>query len=518
MSAVKPLPLNSYLDQLQSQDLNKAIPSIKKTSTKNVNNEIKELQSQLKFFNKIFSAHSIEQFLMILYKEINKRFKARSLVLCWNSGHYGPIQYICSDRNIYKKSPQTIWPAIQKSFRLGQIEDQQYLASQLGRPVQKTLVIPIYTKNYSSGRPYSLFIEFSPRKEEALTQFFKSFLSSLESRLDTLFLEDVMLVASELWTSTFNKLKEPLAIFDEQGNLTSSNIVFDKMFSQTDMDILQETLQWHDRTYEKHSYPANIQGAVYTICHYVDVTDSITLRGKMIQNTKMSALGNLGESIAHQLNNPLTGILSMAQIILHSSHNMSEQTLEDMKHIMTAVSRSQKIISNLLDFSRTDTQLDLCDLNQIVENTLPFLKSIIQLTEFDLQFCKQPVTVKIQPCLLQQVVFNLVKNSCQAIESLKQNKKIKIQVMQTETEAILSVEDNGQGIAEQDYENIFKLFFTTKKKEQGSGIGLTMSRRIVEGFKGKLSVGRSILGGACFTLRLPLQKDKNTSLGETLSL
>ena len=512
MSVSKPLPLNSYLTQLQFQHSNENTSSTKKISIKRLTNEVKELKSQLKFFNQIFFANSIEQFLLLLYKEINKRFKVRSLVLCWNSGHYGPIQYICSDRNIYKKPPQKTWPAIQKSFRLGHIEDQQYLASQLGRPVQKTLVIPIHTKNYSSGRPYSLFVEFLPRKEEALTEFFKSFLSLLESRLDILFLEDVMLVASELWTSTFNKLKEPLAIFDEQGDLSNSNIIFDEMCSQIEPDTLaiQQTLQWQDRTYEKHSYPVNIQGSKYTICHYVDVTDSIILRGKMIQNTKMSALGNLGESIAHQLNNPLTGILSMAQVILHSSKNTDEQTQEDMEHIMTAVSRSQKIITNLLDFSRTGTQLDICDLNQVVENTLPFLKSITHFTEFNLQFYTQPVTIKVQPCLLQQVVFNLVKNSCQATESLKHNRKIKIQVMQTKTEAILSVEDNGQGIAEQDHENIFKLFFTTKKKDQGSGIGLNMSRRIVESFKGKLSVGRSPLGGACFTLRLPLQKDKTT--------
>ena len=505
MSISTPLPLNSYLDQLQSQDPNKSNSSTKKPSLKKLSTEVKELESQLKFLNKIFSAHSIEQFLLTLHKEVNKRFKVRSLVLCWNSGHYGPTQYICSDRNIYIKSPQTTWPSIQKSFRSGDIKDQQYLADQLGRPVQKTLVIPIHTKNYSSGRPYSLFVEFSLRKEENLVHFFESFLPVLENRLDVLFLEDVMLVASELWISTFNKLKEPLAIFDEQENLSSSNIIFDEMCSQTNMNTLQETLQWKDRTYEKHSYPANILGSVYTICHYVDVTDSIVLRGKTIQNTKLSALGNLGESIAHQLNNPLTGILSMAQVILHSSNKINEQTLKDMKHIMTAVSRSQKIITNLLDFSRTNTQLHLCDLNQVVKNTLPFLKSMTQFIQFDLQFCTQPVSVKIQPCLLQQVVFNLVKNSCQAIESLKHNKKIKIQVIQTKTEAILSVEDNGQGIAEKDYENIFKSFFTTKKKDQGSGIGLTMSRRIVESFKGKLSVDRSSLGGACFTLRLPLQ-------------
>ena len=482
--------------------------AVQPPSSSFLNNEIKELKFQLKFFEKIFSARSIEQFLCVLYKEISCRFKIRSLVFCRNSGHYGPLQYVCAGGKVYKKSMNKNPLKIKNEFRLKCREDQQYLACRLGRPVQKTLVIPIHTKNFSSNKPSCLFVEFFSNKEQELLSFFQKFSCSMNNRLDFLFLEEHLREGACLWTEAFNQLKEPLAVFDEQGRLNSSNTIFDEMLAEQKEKnefIAKHNIQWREHTYEQHSYSVNVCGSVYTIYHYADVTDSLLLRGKMIQNTKLSALGSLGENFAHQINNPLAGILSMAQVLLYSA-DMADQTKTDIEHIISAVKRSQKIISNLLDFSRVGAKLELCDLNQVVKNTLPFLKSMTCFVDFDLQFDKEPVKVKVQPCLLQQVIFNLVKNSCQAVESItSSDKKIKMYVTSAHSTALLSVEDNGQGIAEQDYENVFKLFFTTKEKNQGNGIGLSMSRRIIKSFKGRISVGRSSLGGACFTLRLPLQ-------------
>ena len=85
----------------------------------------------------------------------------------------------------------------------------------------------------------------------------------------------------------------------------------------------------------------------------------------MIQNVKMDALGNLGESVAHQLNNPLTGVLSMTQLLFNT--NLEAELKADIKEIQEAVVRSQKIIAHLLDFANSKNQLHLCDLNQVVK-------------------------------------------------------------------------------------------------------------------------------------------------------
>ena len=477
---------------------------------KHLDNHIRETTNYIRFCDKLFTTSSIEDFLFFLYKETGRRFKIRSLVLCWYSGHFGPLQYICHSRGIYKKPADYVWPdeGKKQSIKIKDKGDSQYLANSLGRPVQNILRIPIYTSQYSVNRPVYFFVEFFAKNPDKLLCFYESFLTLITKCLDHLLLQDHLRTGVALWTSTFNRLKEPLAIFNEQKQLSNANNMFDMIFGQIDTMLLNHNtlLHYKECIFEKHSYPVHIRGGEYTVCHYVDISESINLRNKMVQNIKMSALGELGEAVAHQLSNPLTGVLSMAQLLLNSN-KLNKEMRKDIEDIAEAASRSQEIISNLLDFSRAGSQLNVCNLNEVVEKTVPFLKSMIRFSDFRLEFFKKPVFVKTQACLLQQVIFNLLKNACQAVSELVDSarRQVKVCVRQEDNHAILCVEDSGKGIKASDYENVFKPFFTTKSKAQGTGLGLSMSRSIVESFKGNLTASRSSLGGACFTMSLPLE-------------
>ena len=189
----------------------------------------------------------------------------------------------------------------------------------------------------------------------------------------------------------------------------------------------------------------------------------------------------------------------MAQWLL-SSDKLNKEMRKDMEDIAEGVSRSQEIISNLLDFSRADSQLNIYDLNKEVRKTLPFLKSMKCFSDLHLVLSEESVFVKVQAGLLRQVVFNLIKNACQAVAELNSSiQQVTVQVYKEENQAILCVEDSGKGILPEDYENVFKPFFTTKSKSEGTGLGLNMSKSIVESFNGSLKAGRSsALGGACF--------------------
>ena len=360
-------------------------------------------------------------------------------------------------------------------------------------------------------------MEFYTKNPETLLSFYESFLPLITRCMDRLLLKDHLKTSIELWTSTFNELKEPLAIFDEENNLNNSNNVFNKIFKNTDnRPSHQSTLHWNGKIFERHSYPVNMKGSQYTVYHYADTSESLAVRNQMIQNIKMAALGELGETIAHQLSNPLAGVLSMTQLILNSN-NVNKETKRDMEDIAEGVSRSQEIISNLLDFSRADSQLNVYNLNEVVQKTLPFVKSMICFSHFQVVLCEKPVFVKIQAGLLKQVIFNLLKNACQAVSELRSSvQQVKICIDTKDNKAILYIEDSGKGIKPDDYENVFKPFFTTKSPNKGTGLGLNMSRSIVESFKGNLKVGRSPLGGACFILSLPVesqprQKDNASS-------
>ena len=357
-------------------------------------------------------------------------------------------------------------------------------------------------------------MEIFRKHTEKIKQFYDSILPIIENALDQVLIEDHLRTSALLWTSTFNSLQEPLAIFDEQGNISKSNKAFEEVCSTlpaTDK-VQQQTLQYKQKIYERHHYTVSVKNSTYTIYHYSDITQSLFLRNQMIQNVKMAAVGDLGESVAHQLNNPLTGVLSMAQLLLNTK-DIKTDIKTDIAEIMKAILRSQKIISNLLDFTNSKSQLHLCDLNQVVENSLSLLKSITHSCRLSFQPHEQPVVVQAQTCLLQQVIFNLVKNAYQAVTSLKTpNAKVQVKVFYAKERGIFSVEDSGQGIKKSDYKNIFKPFFTTKSHHTGTGLGLNVSSNIIKSFKGTLTCGRSsALGGAHFTVYLPLKTEMVTT-------
>ena len=468
----------------------------------NLECQIREINSSLRLCDKLFDCTSIEDFLSLLYKETARRFKIKSLIFHWPSWHFGPLQYIYQSQGTYKNSVHYSMENKQQEIRAKDKTDSEYLAHCLGRPVHNVLSIPICATQYGVDNFICIFVEFCARNPEKLISFYQSLGVLINRCLDRLLMQDHLKTGQELWTATFNSLKEPLAVFDEQ-NVSNSNSIFNIIFEKEKFSLEQQILHWKGRVFEKNSYPVQIKGRKYTVYHYVDISESLVLRNQMIQNIKMSALGELGEAIAHKLSNPLTGVLSMAQLLL-SSRKLDEEIKKDMEGIIEAVSRSLNIISNLLDFSQSESPLHVHDLNQVVKKTLPFLKSVIRFSDFHVDFCKTPVFVKVQAGLLQQVVFNLVKNACQAVSELEDS-QIKVRVYKTGKQALLYVEDNGKGVSPADYENVFKPFFTTKSKNGGTGIGLNISQSIVKGFEGTLTAGRSSLGGACFTMSLPLE-------------
>ena len=246
------------------------------------------------------------------------------------------------------------------------------------------------------------------------------------------------------------------------------------------------------------------------INHYVDVTASRELHGRMIQSEKMAAIGLLAGNIAHELNNPLTGIRSLAQVLLAEVPAVG--TLQDdIREVEKAAERSQKIIENLLDFSKgeADTKQTLISLNDIVRRTLPMIKTAMREHRSEMSLSDDEPKVKVEPHLMQQVVFNLVNNACQA---MRDPGTIAIDT-DTETDgsgrwSVLHVTDTGVGIPDEIIETIFEPFFTTKEKGQGTGLGLSMSQQVVQKFGGEIRVKSAVGEGTRFTVRLPIIEER----------
>jgi signal transduction histidine kinase len=220
----------------------------------------------------------------------------------------------------------------------------------------------------------------------------------------------------------------------------------------------------------------------------------------MLQNEKMGAIGMLAGNIAHELNNPLTGLRSLSQVLLQEA-DQKTNLYSDLVEIEKAAARSQRIIKNLLDFSKGEDQpAEDISVDEIVERTLPMLKSALRTHRLEVDLETLDKSVHVEPHLVQQVVFNLVNNACQA---MKDSGRLAITSKFAQDKVYLEVEDTGPGIPEDIQRRIFEPFFTTKKEGHGTGLGLSMSKSIIEKFGGTIEVHNVEPHGARFVIVLP---------------
>lgn len=239
-----------------------------------------------------------------------------------------------------------------------------------------------------------------------------------------------------------------------------------------------------------------------------DITKEIILQNQLIHSEKLAALGKLAAGVAHEINNPLTGILSYSEDLLQNQ-SCCDEVADDLKVIIRETLRCRDIVRNLLDFSRQDRpSLEKNDVNNIVNMTLDLLKKLPQFKNIQIK----PKLSSNVPLVLadlkqiEQVILNLFIN---AAEAMKYTGIINIKTVYDESKemALIEVEDSGPGIPDSMISKIFEPFFSTKNT---SGLGLAVCRGIIERHNGKLSVRMSFTGGAVFTVSLPVIKDNYT--------
>ncbi len=226
---------------------------------------------------------------------------------------------------------------------------------------------------------------------------------------------------------------------------------------------------------------------------------------RLMESEKMSALGQLGAGIAHEVKNPLTSIRGYAQMgqrkIPHD-HPLGEY----FKTIEKETDRSLEILKNLLKFSRQETaEMTVIDLNAVVADTVKLVSHQLMMKEVRLEphLWAQSLFVNGNANQIEQVLLNLFINAGDAMEG-KGEGRITVTVDAPEaTMARIRVCDNGSGIPPEVVGKIFDPFFTTKPVGKGTGLGLSVSYGIVKEHKGEISVESRIGDGTTFTILIP---------------
>lgn len=237
------------------------------------------------------------------------------------------------------------------------------------------------------------------------------------------------------------------------------------------------------------------------------------LQAQLIQAEKLSAIGQLISSVAHELNNPLAAISGYAQ--LAQIEDCPPRLREDLKHVYENVLRCRKVVDNLLFFARQSRQeRKRVELNEAVSSALELLKYRLRKSE-DVQVSTELADpsplVRGDVQQLVQILVNLIGNACDAMEGVVRFPEPKRLVLRTgggDGRAWISVEDNGPGVTAAQRARMFQAFFTTKPPGRGTGLGLSVCRQIAEEHGGTLSFDSVEGKGTTFRLDLPAAREE----------
>jgi len=282
----------------------------------------------------------------------------------------------------------------------------------------------------------------------------------------------------------------------------------------------------------------NLNGAVIRVD---DISERVRIEEMMVQSEKMLSVGGLAAGMAHEINNPLAGMLQNTQVIWNRlSENLPANQkaatecgidLEDiekymekrkiftlMESIKSSGRRAAAIVSNMLAFSRkSEGKKSTYYLHDLMEDTMELVKNDYNLKQrYDFrdieivrEYQDKLPQIVCEKNEIQQVLLNLLKNGAEAMSMANVAiPRFIFRLFKTETEIVLEIEDNGPGMDLEIRKRIFEPFFTTKGVGVGTGLGLSVSYFIVcENHKGVLAVESEPGKGSCFILKLPLFQD-----------
>ena len=235
---------------------------------------------------------------------------------------------------------------------------------------------------------------------------------------------------------------------------------------------------------------------------------------KLLHNDRLASLGQLAASVAHEINNPISGVLNLSMLLerIMKDGKVPPGREEDCKKYLARISqetsRVGRIVCDLLAFSRrSKPQRSTADLNQVVRTTLSLVSHKLKLneTQADLQLAPDLPHVKCDSSQIQQVILNLILNAAEATHARPGSTvSIRTRLSDDRRQVELLVQDNGEGIAPENLRKIFDPFFTTKAEGKGVGLGLAVVYGIIQAHDGDIDVKSKVGQGTVFIVSLPL--------------
>jgi len=234
-------------------------------------------------------------------------------------------------------------------------------------------------------------------------------------------------------------------------------------------------------------------------------------QNELIHVERIASLGKLSSSVAHEINNPLSGVLTYTKLVnkqLRNQH-MDERAQQNMLKYLTIIEKETKrcgdIVKGLLDFSRSEQQnFRICHTHSILKETYDLMAHQMEMSNivFNTQYNASKDSVKCSPNQIKQACVAILQNASEAVGD---DGVITMKTVNPDNEHIrIDIEDNGTGIAEEDIPHLFEPFFSAKQKTSGIGLGLSIVHGIVQSHQGQIKVDSELGKGTTLSIILPL--------------
>src|SRR5690606_12862447 len=263
-----------------------------------------------------------------------------------------------------------------------------------------------------------------------------------------------------------------------------------------------------DRTWALSGVPITDGDASTVVLLFDDQTERRHLQDKLVQSTKLSAMGHLIAGVAHELNNPLASVVGFADFLCEVP-DVPPTLREPLGVIREEAERASTIVRNLLGFARKqERQRRPTNLGQLIESTMSLLRNPLMANRVDSVIELDPdlPLLSVDANQIQQVLVNLVSNAAQAIASSGAHGTVTVRARRFLDEVAIDVIDDGPGMAPEIADQVFDPFFTTKPEHEGTGLGISISQCLVKEHGVRITLDTEPGNGATFTIHLPLEE------------
>ncbi len=348
--------------------------------------------------------------------------------------------------------------------------------------------------------------------------------------------------AKQTWETTFDAMTDGVSVIDSEHNIVRVNRAMAELLGKTKQSLIgrkcfevihgradaipecpmQQVVTSRESVCLEVAEPSlgkmfrlsvnplfDDDGSVAGLVHVMrDITERKQLREQLLQSEKMAAVGQLVSGVAHELNNPLTGVIGYTQLMLRQCESTQQRpAAKDLHAVLSEAERASRIVQSLLSFARKhEPRKNYIDINDAV-------RTVVSLRAYELNVSNIKVKTDLDPELprtmadihqIEQVLLNIINNAEHALADCQRPGVISISTSHADGRVRIEIADNGTGMDAADLVRIYEPFFTTKEVGRGTGLGLSICYGIIEEHGGEISADSRKGEGTTMRIDLPL--------------